>query len=964
MKKYLIIVMAFVTSYAFVSCHDDELGGSIIEQKKQTFEAAFIKAFGQPDPTHNWGFRMRETEGVTRGEIDANGNMWVDAPTYGPTERHHEVDGVIVPGDIYNYVNRVADGTWNYGTSFPVNLRNYYVSQIFEGDATYKTYQTIMNNGTATFVGSDNMDYLIIADKTPSTINKDPGTLDAESSWFHIYDFNSANNSDYDGHMRVRNAGTLNFAYWNSLDSKFHDKWIAVDGADINEKYKDYWYICFDFEAQPKSASDNFTNISFEYPFDKGNGEIDYRQANLQLPGAWTIDFAKKEGIVATVNHEGTELTFPVGSEQCKNWRVTQVSKGDKLVPGDDIYTDWIIRITKAEPQGLNISAPQVWKTETINVTNGRVKKEIVTGQRVVESGRVMCEDLAGATGNLDDLDYNDVVYDAIIVNEYRKLVTTTYDGNNQVLSVTKDSLFTGLANQANGYYKYFATVRLMAAGGTIPVTMTIGKNNFDVHDKLGGNPSSVMINTLPRAERADVNMAEVTTADPVTLTDKNGSEKFYDIEYISDIKLHVLYENVATELVDSFGAATYKFLVPLGLPWAKVRKPFGEVYPHFEDWVHKKENEIWYYEKRPSLLYEELEGLTIPANFETEVTTAISDLPISSSVTTKEKVDATSPFVTPTATETVVYNFATPNGPGPGYLCPEVTTADGLQPVENVSVTGFSGLQAGDVIRVYGVSIDGWEVNCVYSTTDKKAEYASANCGYFEIPIDEEQAAYINNHGLRFSGKRFTITFVTVYRANTGEGSGEGSGTGEGAGEGSGEGSGTGEGTGEGSGTGEGTGEGSGTGTGGETPITILSNGSLSFNAYGNTLNGADQIISCDFDFNNLSNSPKIEVEFTRDARQYDHEPILWELKVCTYNGTVFNDGTKSPVAFVSDSDGGSDANGTAHNSAVGTSFREVFNVSSDFMPIWRMHYNDWNQKGIKILGKSITVTKITIIP
>ena len=160
MKKYLIVVMAFVTSYAFVSCHDDELGGSIIEQKKQTFEAAFIKAFGQPDPTHNWGFRMRETEGVTRGEIDANGNMWVDAPTYGPTERHHEVDGVIVPGDIYNYVNRVADRTWNYGTSFPVNLRNYYVSQIFEGDATYKTYQTIMNNGTATFVGSDNMDYI------------------------------------------------------------------------------------------------------------------------------------------------------------------------------------------------------------------------------------------------------------------------------------------------------------------------------------------------------------------------------------------------------------------------------------------------------------------------------------------------------------------------------------------------------------------------------------------------------------------------------------------------------------------------------------------------------------------------------------------------------------------------------------------------------------------------------------
>lgn len=766
--------MAFIICYAFVSCHDDDLSGSVIDQKKQTFEAAFVKAFGQPDPTHNWGFRMHETEGITRGEIDANGNLWVDAPTYGPTERHHQVGNEIVSGDIYNYVNRKADGTWTYGTEFPYNLKNYYVSQIFEGDATYKTYQTILNSGTDTFVGSDKMDYLLIADKTPSTISKDPGTLDAEASWFHIYDYNSAVNNDYDGHMRVRNAGTLNFAYWNSLDNKYHDKWIAVDGAVIDEQYKDYWYICFDFEAQPKPASDNFTNISFEYPFDKGNGEIDYRQANFQLPGAWTIDFAKKEGKTVTVNHEGTTLTFPVGSTECKNWRVTQVSKSDKLVPGDDIYTDWIIRITKAEPQGLNVTAPQVWQIDETNISNGRIKKDIITGQRVVEAGRVMCEDLAGATGNFDDLDYNDVVYDVIIVNEYRKLVTTTYDVNNQVIDVIEDDHFTGLNNQANGYNQYYATVRLMAAGGTIPVTMEIGNYNFDVHDKLGGNPSSVMINTLPRAERAEVNMAEVTTADPITLVDRNGSEKFYGIEYITDIKLHVLYENVATELVDSFGAATYKFLVPLGLPWAKERKHFGEVYPHFEDWVHKKENEEWYYDKRPELLYDNLEGLTIPENFDSEVTVNYSDNTIDSSIDTKEKVDATSPFVTPTATETVVYNFATPNGAGPGYLCPQVTTADGLQPVENVSVTNFSNLENGDVIHVYGVSIAGWEVNCVSNATIKKTEFASTNCGYFEIPVDETEATYISNFGLRFSGKHFTITYVTIQKpGSTGEDTG-----------------------------------------------------------------------------------------------------------------------------------------------------------------------------------------------
>ena len=75
MKKYLTMVLAIAISGVFVGCHEDELSGSLIEQKKIAFEDAFIQAFGQPDPNHNWGFRMPDEKSLTR-YADPRGNMW------------------------------------------------------------------------------------------------------------------------------------------------------------------------------------------------------------------------------------------------------------------------------------------------------------------------------------------------------------------------------------------------------------------------------------------------------------------------------------------------------------------------------------------------------------------------------------------------------------------------------------------------------------------------------------------------------------------------------------------------------------------------------------------------------------------------------------------------------------------------------------------------------------------------
>ena len=82
MKKYLITAaMAVAVSGALVSCHEDEITGSAVEQKIQAFEDLFVQAFGKPDPNHTWGFgNPIVVEEVVTRSVDVNGNEWDEIP--------------------------------------------------------------------------------------------------------------------------------------------------------------------------------------------------------------------------------------------------------------------------------------------------------------------------------------------------------------------------------------------------------------------------------------------------------------------------------------------------------------------------------------------------------------------------------------------------------------------------------------------------------------------------------------------------------------------------------------------------------------------------------------------------------------------------------------------------------------------------------------------------------------------
>ena len=722
MKKYLIMVSAIAISGVFVGCHEDELSGSIIEQKKMAFEDAFIQAFGQPDPTHNWGFRMPDSESLTRA-ADPRGNMW-------------ESEGWNVPPVITDaqkdIVRRYFQQNKPLGYNDP-GWTDFWIQQVYKGGTKTtdgsKTTETYKIGNGDDVVGGDHMDHL--CSKSAS------GTED------HINDFNNSDNNDWEGRMLMRGSSTHSFGYINSNATAIHyDKaalvnWrvIAQWAVDNNleesvEKsvLNDGWnrsYMGFDWEQAIPSdcySGQTFTFDNVQYRFLTANtNQYAYDQSEPKYHGKYNVNDKPSDDII----RELLSLGYLPYSDTYKDWI--------KLSPGSDgYYSDWIVTLTQATNSTRTPSVKQI-----VQNPGGYY----VNVQDVVESGRVMCEDLAGASGDLDDLDYNDIVFDAVIVDEYKRPT----DQN-------------GKATGGETYdHQYFATVRLMAAGGTIPIEMVVGGQNFDVHYELGSS-DNVMINTLSEKERASVNGAQVESKNPKTLINKEDkTTKFYGVKYIRDITLNVLYANVSTALVDSFGAATYKFLVPLGTKWAKERIRFSHSYPKFPDWVYNKDKNMeWYTDNVPSNLYAELEGLN-----EDDFKSESAPVYIAGSETySKTPVSATSTMSYPGASEKTIYNFAA-TGAAPGFLCPALGSEAEEDLTVYLSDDDKPSIAEGQTVRIYGVNIADWYVSTNISGSDEYKSF-NGNGNYIDIPVTSININQIKN-GITIKGKHFTVTYVTI---------------------------------------------------------------------------------------------------------------------------------------------------------------------------------------------------------
>lgn len=290
----------------------------------------------------------------------------------------------------------------------------------------------------------------------------------------------------------------------------------------------------------------------------------------------WRMEYIPGYGYYVGLDHEAWRQAPANANEEDKR---------------DYIYNDWIIKIVPGKGQNA--------KQET-TTTITRTYKEIV------DLGRVFCEDIATAAMKVtDDVDYNDIVFDARVWEVYDQ-DETTING----IKTTSD--------KKNIKYQY--DICMLAAGGTIPET--VGVNNVDVHDAFGVG-LTFMVNTWTENSKAfgqyntptNVMYPKEVIYYTLDYNDPAQVEKYKlnkDNVGIKSIPINVLYKNgyqsasvaleneIEEESVDENGnkiftsKAPYKICVPIGTLWPIERVNIRDAYTAFGDYVKDGSTEFY----------------------------------------------------------------------------------------------------------------------------------------------------------------------------------------------------------------------------------------------------------------------------------------------------------------------------------------------------------------------------------
>ena len=619
MKKYLIKgALALFTGAFLFSCAEKESEYvPLAQQKIETFEQVFKEVFGDNiDPYQDWGFekgaviidpsdsslvvevidegadvaytRAMAFRGGTRtrtrtGSHNANGNEWYkdyDVP-YALTYAQKDL--------VRKYFQQVKDP----GGPAP-DWSTFFVQQVYKGgtnvtsdskttEACYSAY----GNPASPFYGSNQMDRLTCANK-----EKDGNV--------HINNYNNANCS---GNSSIRHAGVYEDGYtpWTE-DNYDHDKgWqnCVTENNNHLKAFNDTIMLMEDcstsyFGYQNSLQSSYTYNDMFKCVY--GDVIMEWaRTNNITVPsdgdvsGMYFVGFDYEADLKHNLNDtyqgnsylvtevpEGTAGAFQIPNKQNNgDWQ-----KGKWYIDGarDHYYSDWIVRIVPGNPE------PQPTYDEDI---------ESIDEWTQIESGRVFCEDLGRSTR--EDLDYNDVVFDAIIFQNHTKYTKWR---------VTKiNGVETGrvVVEGPTEATKYYANVELLAAGGTIPITVM----DYQVHSKFI-EPADIatMINTRDNnstaygsfEERRSVQLGGVEKNFTAKLADgstKTYNLKLFEIERPADGKFIRTIPIVSSfdgqqvaELTGNKGSVPRKFMAPIGTKWTSERKNISLAYPDFNAWV------------------------------------------------------------------------------------------------------------------------------------------------------------------------------------------------------------------------------------------------------------------------------------------------------------------------------------------------------------------------------------------
>lgn len=426
---------------------------------------------------------------------------------------------------------------------------------------------------------------------------------------------------------------------------------------------------------------------------------------------------------------------YYVGFDYCATPPAGQEANKNMLVNRDWIYNDWIVRISPATAKGSGSSTGG-------NIGSSTSGTEVFYRQHVLVHNWVFCEDL-GSSSNNRDFDYNDLVFDARIVDEYQVKRTRYSDGT------FSDEI-------TDAPHSYYAKITPLAAGGEL--AMWFQDSNVSVHSLFGsGVANNVLVNTCKTGQ--DISLSHMEGLSGKTFIYKFDSEEDANI---NNITIFVRFSSSTYDLSAKQGQPPHKICVPPATRWAYERTPIDEAYPGFTEYVTQR---IDPWDDGVDANLYPLDG--VPDSLKIDQLGQYIDV---ATATTFE----TSYNVTLAEQETEIWSGEN-----------DFANWEGSNAAE-IAASQFSEVGDGTVIRFYGIADGDFNIKAIYLdnwsdidlgdsrwVTQNGDKYEKCNYhntalnNYIELKLNATTAANFKSKGMRVYGKNFKLLCVSYDNTN-----------------------------------------------------------------------------------------------------------------------------------------------------------------------------------------------------
>lgn len=421
----------------------------------------------------------------------------------------------------------------------------------------------------------------------------------------------------------------------------------------------------------------------------------------------------------------------------------------NQIVSTDGYYNDWIIRISKAESKngGDTPVVPQVMVVTSQTTESSSYK--VYKSTKVTDIGRVMAEDLGSSDKN--DMDYNDVVFEARIIEDYYEVEVTT---GSTTTTQTSGSYTVNNTSYTAGYSNPRANIKLLAAGGTIPIQVAA----VNVHNAFGNVAKTTMINTY----NPEMTNGMYVTLDPVVM--KNSGSEDFPYSSIDAIPIAAEYANGVIDIKNVQGQVPHKIRVPVTAPWPIERVEMNTAYDGYfgyglkgdtreikEGYVQNRDIRFW--EHAVGGKVKNLDGFGTPIGTTIGNREKVEEQQISGGTTYLSNLqDAQNSTIGDVESG---WSTVWSRSSNDGYLYTDET-------VHNVIVSGnlLTRVNKGTKVRIYGVSMNNWNIS---TSIGDASGYTNGTNGYIEFTLTNDN---IKNVGLTISGNLFTVVRVDILPA------------------------------------------------------------------------------------------------------------------------------------------------------------------------------------------------------